>query len=66
MIIVKNRKNRHPKQNFLYMQCQFQVAFEGLSGVEIEPMIAHWKGLQVHFPEQLEFMHFELICPLKN
>ena len=50
----------------LYAQRVLKGHFGGLSGVQIELMIAHWKAIQVFCLEHIEFFHLNLILPLKN
>ena len=44
----------------------FEPIFEELPEVQIELMIACWKGLDVYYPTQVEFLDLDVICPSKT
>ena len=50
---------------WLYRSHLLAALFEGLPEVQIRCRIAHWKGLEVYFPTQLELLNLELIWPSK-
>lgn len=60
----KNSENDHSKQNYPMRSATFRSLLETFL-IQIEPMIDNWKGIKVYFPEHLEYMHLDLIWPLK-
>ena len=60
--LVKNRQILLYRSHlWLYRSHLLVALFEGLPGVQIRCRIAHWKGMEVYFPTQLEFLNWELI-----
>jgi len=50
---------------FLNGSCAFGGTFEALTGVQMRQKWACWKGIDVYFPTQVEFLNFVVICPSK-
>ena len=44
----------------------FPPTFGALPGIQIQLTIAHWKGLDVYFPTQVEFSNLVSIFPYKS
>ena len=50
----------------LNVLCHFELVFEALPEVKINPMIARWKALDVCYQTQVYFFNLDVIFPSKT
>lgn len=61
--VLRNPVRRAPEP---YALRAFPPVFGALPGIQIELMIARWKGMDVYFPTQVEFSNLVSIFPSKS